>query len=178
MRFASQISMVALVSMAAMPAYAEGVPQLDTTWFASQLFWLALCFAATLVVVTRMVVPSVGGVLATRASAIASAMQEAETFRNKAENASSGMDEATRNARATSAQLVQTAKDESAAQAATAGTALDSELKKKLDEAEKAITEAKNKATQDLNQHAGDVAQALVAKLVESKANSKLKAAS
>jgi F-type H+-transporting ATPase subunit b len=164
--------------LSAQPALAAGIPQLDPTWYASQLFWLTLCFVAMLVLVKAFVVPTVGGVLATRAEAIATAMQEAETFRNKAETASTGMDEATRNARATTAQLIQSAKDESAARAANAGVSLDGELKQKLDNAEIAITAAKNKATQELGQHAAEVAQALVTKLVDAKAAQNLKAAS
>jgi F-type H+-transporting ATPase subunit b len=47
-----------------------GLPQLDQTTFASQLFWLLISFVVLYVVISRFAAPKIGGVLEGRASRI------------------------------------------------------------------------------------------------------------
>lgn len=47
-----------------------GLPQLDTTTFASQLFWLLISFAILYFVISRIAAPKIGGVIQDRAKRI------------------------------------------------------------------------------------------------------------
>lgn len=164
--------------LSANSALAAGIPQLDPTWYASQLFWLLISFGLMIMLVKSYVAPTVGGVLQSRAQAIESAMRDAEAFRDGAEKATTNIDDALQAARATAAKLVQTAKDESSAHAARAGGTLDAELKQQLSAADAAISAAKATAMNDMQTHAGEVAQALTAKLLAPETSVPLKAAS
>jgi len=54
-----------------------GLPQLDVTTFASQLFWLVISFAVLYAVISRIAVPKISGVLADRAGRIKGDLDQA-----------------------------------------------------------------------------------------------------
>lgn len=72
--------------LSASPAFAEdaAMPQLDPTWFPSQLFWLAVSFVALYAIVSLFISPRVGGVLKAREQAINEAIALAEKLKKEA----------------------------------------------------------------------------------------------
>lgn len=88
------------------PALAAKIPQLDPTWFASQLFWLAICFAALIVIVTFQITPGIRRVLEDRDTIIRRELVEAESFKASAEAAKGNFEEAMLEAREQSAMML------------------------------------------------------------------------
>lgn len=64
-----------------------GMPQLDPTYFASQLFWLAVVLLAMYVLMSRWAVPRIARVLETREQRIAADLAQAEDARQQAQAA-------------------------------------------------------------------------------------------
>lgn len=77
-----------------------GLPQLDTTTFASQLFWLLISFAVLYFVISRIAAPKIGGVIADRANRIKSDLDTAAQAKRDSEAAMAGYDKALADARA------------------------------------------------------------------------------
>ena len=53
-------------------------PPFDKTTFASQLFWVVICFVALYLLISRIAVPRIGGILDDRAKRIENDFAEAE----------------------------------------------------------------------------------------------------
>lgn len=64
-----------------------GMPQLDPTYFASQLFWLAVTFVAMYVVMSRIVIPSISRVIERRETKIAADIAAAQSAKSEAQAA-------------------------------------------------------------------------------------------
>ena len=77
-----------------------GLPQLDTTTFASQLFWLLISFAILYFVISRIAAPKIGGVIQNRANRIKSDIDAAGEAKRASEAAIANYDRALADARA------------------------------------------------------------------------------
>jgi F-type H+-transporting ATPase subunit b len=77
-----------------------GLPQLDTTTFASQLFWLLISFAVLYFVIARIAAPKIGGVIQDRANRIKGDLDVAAQAKRDSEAAMAGYDKALADARA------------------------------------------------------------------------------
>lgn len=152
------------------PAFAEGLPQMDATWFSNQLFWLAVSFALLYAVVVRVITPGVGGVLANRAKAIADAIAEAEEAKRAAAQTRGDVEAASNSARAQAAELLAKAQAEATREATDASTKLAHELTRKTEQAETRIAEALKKASGQVDQAVADLSAAMQARLM-AKAN-------
>jgi F-type H+-transporting ATPase subunit b len=171
-------------AFAATAANAEGagMPQLDPTWFGNQLFWLAISFALLFVLVSRFVVPSVSGVLASRANAIDGAIREAERAKLEAESTRGSANSENQSARARAAELMAQAQAENSRDAAEALAKLDHDLAKRASHAAAVLEDAVAKAASNIDLSAQSLAttmtETLLGKASSSDANApKLKLA-
>lgn len=88
------------------------MPQFDPTWFASQLFWLAVIFASLYLVMARLVLPRIAEVLDERSERIADDLEKAETLKKEAESVIAAYEAALAKARGeASAILAQTSQE-------------------------------------------------------------------
>jgi F-type H+-transporting ATPase subunit b len=76
------------------------LPQLDTTTFASQLFWLFLTFVTLYLVMSRVALPKLEGVIAERKGRIKGDLDSAAQAKRDSEAAIAGYDKALADARA------------------------------------------------------------------------------
>src|SRR5258705_9620943 len=76
------------------------MPQLDLTTWPPQLFWLAVTFLALYFVISRVVIPRTGGVIALRKSTIDSDLAKAKNLKDETENAVRSYETALAEARA------------------------------------------------------------------------------
>lgn len=77
-----------------------GLPQLDISTFASQLFWLLISFVILYVVISRVAAPKIGGVIQDRANRIKGDLETAAKAKRDSEAAIAGYDKALADARA------------------------------------------------------------------------------
>lgn len=62
------------------------MPQLDTTTFPSQLFWLVVCFVALYFILSYIALPKISKVLETREQTIEAKINKASLYREEAED--------------------------------------------------------------------------------------------
>lgn len=77
-----------------------GLPQLDTTTFASQLFWFLISFVVLYLVISRIAAPKIDGVIQDRANRIKGDLDAAAKAKRDSEAAIAGYDKALADARA------------------------------------------------------------------------------
>ena len=63
----------------------SGMPQLNTEYFASQIFWLVISFIILYVVMARYALPKIANIIETREDIIARDVEEAENFKKESE---------------------------------------------------------------------------------------------
>ena len=81
------------------------MPQLDPTWFASQLFWLALSFIVLYFVLARLMLPRIQNVLEARETTVSSDLKTAQGLTAQANHAKQDYERTLADARARAQQL-------------------------------------------------------------------------
>ena len=160
-------SLSGLVVLMASTAYAQdGIPQMDQTWYANQLLWLAISFALLYAVVSCFIAPRISGMLTTRETAIAEAIAEAQTAKRAAQTASGDVAVTSQSARMRAAEIMAAAQAAHAQEAAEAVAKLDHTLEREAGHAHHLLAEAVTKARATLHDAAEDIARAMAEKLL------------
>jgi F-type H+-transporting ATPase subunit b len=172
-RFAPALAAASVV-MFATAAFAQekkGMPQFDPKTMPSQIFWLIVAFAVLYVVMSKVVVPMLGGTIEARAAKIQGDLDAAARARDEAKSAlmhyERSIAEARAQAQAANRAAADAASAASAARLAEVGTRIGGEIAA----AESRIAEARQAAMGNVRSMAVDVAQAAFSKLVGSQAD-------
>ena len=153
--------------LSAHAAYADGdIPQMDQTWYPNQLLWLAVSFILMFILVSRVIVPSISTVLATRESAINDAIAEAERAKVEAEKTRGNASSEGQSARIKAAEIIAAAQAENSKAAAEALAKLDHELAQKVSHAAAVLEDAVIKAQSQLDGAANSLATSISAALL------------
>jgi F-type H+-transporting ATPase subunit b len=145
------------------------MPQLDTSAWPPQLFWLAVCFLALYFIIQRFVVPGVGGTIAKRAQRITGDLAAAQDFKAETDAAVKAHEAALAQARDKAHAITREAQGLLDAEMQARSHKLDEELGGKIAAAEKAIAAAKRKAMGEVKTVAAEVAVQIVGELTGSR---------
>ncbi|MBL4926983.1 F0F1 ATP synthase subunit B' [Fuscibacter oryzae] len=150
----------------AAPAWhATGMPQLDITTWANQIFWLAVALVVIFLVLWRVALPRIGAVLAERRGTITNDLAAAEELKQKALAAEKAYNDALAAARAEAGRIVAKAKADIQGDLNAAIAKADAEIAAKTAESEKALAEIRAGAEQAVSAVALDTADAVVSAL-------------
>lgn len=127
-------------------AHGGGFPPFDALTFGTQLFWFALTFLLLYVVVSRFVLPRVGGVIEKRASTISGDLDTAAQKSAAAEDARLSMERAVAKARADARTLVDAARADMTAKLNAEQEAAEKRLTDRISAAEARVDAARQKA--------------------------------
>ncbi|MGB0934897.1 MAG: hypothetical protein ACPGXY_02405 [Alphaproteobacteria bacterium] len=142
------------------------MPQLDVTTFASQIFWLFVCFTAIVVYMWKAGIPLVASILQARYERIEGLKRTADDHTKSAETMRAELEEFLAKAREeANVKIVVSLQDVAVFNAKRKREASD-RLIERLRNAEKHIEKEKEKSMEGLKQIAGTIAQAAVEKLV------------
>ena len=142
---------------------AIGMPQLCIDWFGNQIFWLIVALVAIYFILSRVALPRIGAVLAERQGTITNDIAAAEDLKGKATEAEAAYDKALIDARAEAQQIIAAAKADIQADLDKAIAKADAEIAAKSAESEKAISEIRASAMENVEAVAKDTAEAIVA---------------
>jgi F-type H+-transporting ATPase subunit b len=162
----------AVLSCAALPAYADTMPQFDfaNPLLRAQVVWGAIIFIALYVAASRVGLPAVASVLEARAATIGGDLEQARLARDRADRAVAELNEARRvaygEAQAALAAAAQRAKEAADAKSIEVNTRLD----RQLAESRAQIDAAHAAAMASLSDVATDTAEALITRLAGVKA--------
>ena len=149
------------------------MPQLDVSTFASQIFWLIICFATLYYLLSRKALPRVAEILEARQDRIAADLDEAQRLRVEAEAALAEYEAAIAKAQAEAQALLSELQARLQAETARRQAELDARLAEQVATAEAQIAEAKQAALDELRTAAVGVAQAAAAQLAGLKVTKK-----
>jgi len=141
------------------------MPQLDPTWFVSQLFWLLITFAVLYTVLARFVLPPLQSIVARRAGTIEGDIARAESLKAEAETARQDYERTLAEARARAQQLIDDARATQKAKADLAGKEMDRQVAAKLAEATSRITSQKKDLIAQLTPATEELTSLIVEKL-------------
>jgi F-type H+-transporting ATPase subunit b len=126
------------------------VPQLDPTWFASQLFWLFVCFTVLYVLLSRLILPPLQGVIASRKDSIENDLNVAQELKSKAEQAKQSYESTLVKSRETAQALLAESEVASKVRAEEAIKALDAQIAVQSANANSAIAAKKQEFINEL----------------------------
>ena len=141
---------------------ATGLPQLDVTTFANQIFWLIITLLVLYWVVAKIALPRIGSVLSDRQGAMTGDLMAAEEFKLKAKEAEAAYDKALVDARAEANKIIAANKAEMQKELDAAIAHADAEIAARSGESEKRIGEIRASAIEDARAVARDVTETLV----------------
>jgi F-type H+-transporting ATPase subunit b len=145
------------------------MPQLDTTTWPPQLFWLAVTFIALYIVISRVVIPRTGGAIAKRKATVEGDLAQAQKFKAETDKAVQAYEATLADARAKAHGIAQANRDKLTAETDAERAKLDRALGAKIVEAEKKIAASKMKALGDVRVVAAELATSIVAELIGAK---------
>ena len=143
------------------------MPQFDPTIFASQVFWLAIAFAALYFLMTRLVLPRLQDTVEQRVDRIAADLDRAEALKREAEELHRSYEAALQDARDQAKAAINLAVTEMAQESARREAALSAELEGRVAAAEQRIVEARNEARTHVRDIAIETCQAASERLIE-----------
>ena len=142
-----------------------GMPQFDSTTFASQLFWLFVTLVVFYLVLRNVALPRIGGALEDRRGKIDGDLEKAAAHREDAEAAMAAYEKALAEAASEAQSMQRAAAQDIAAAAAERGAALAARLADDTRAAETRIAAAKEPVLADLPDIAAEVVQDAGARL-------------
>jgi F-type H+-transporting ATPase subunit b len=142
-----------------------GFPPFQKETFASQLFWLVICFAALYIMVSKLILPRMSTIIAERRDRIADDLAEAGRMKDEADGAVAAYEKALAAARARAQAIAAETRDKLNATAEANRKELEAKLHGKLAEAEKSIAATKSAAMANVAGIAHEAATAIVTHL-------------
>ena len=141
-------------------------PPFEKETFASQLIWLAVFFIALYVMMSRLIIPRIGGIIAARENHISDDLAEAGRFKTKSDEALADYEKALADARNRAHAIANETRERQSAEAEARRKALEDKLNAKLADAEKTIAATKQAAMANVRTIASDAAKAIVERLI------------
>lgn len=139
-----------------------GLPQLDVTTFANQIFWLIVTMLVLYWVIAKIALPRIAAVLSDRQGAITGDLMAAEEFKQKAKEAEAAYDQALADARSEAQKIVAANRAEIQKELDNAIAHADAEIAARTAESEKRLAEIRDSAASDAREVAREVAAELV----------------
>ncbi|MDX3925612.1 MAG: F0F1 ATP synthase subunit B [Shinella sp.] len=150
--------------------HATGVfPPFDQSTFASQVLWLAITFGLFYLLMSKVIVPRIGGILETRHDRIAQDLDEASRLKAEADAAIATYEQELAAARAKGHGIATEAREKAKAKAEAERARIEASLQEKISGAEARIADIKAKALADVGSIAEETAAAVVEQLIGGK---------
>lgn len=147
-------------------ASTSGMPQLDTTTFPSQVFWLAVTFAIMYMIFSKKSLPEISGVLENRQQHIQSDLETAEDLKKEAEEAQHAYESSLENARTSASKALNDVQSKIKAKAEKQHESFREKSEKDIQDLEKRLDKVKKDAMDDMNTIAAEVASEAAKKIV------------
>lgn len=144
------------------------MPQLDPTWFASQIFWIVVMFCIMYFAMAKFSLPPITKVLEERQNLIEGDIQKAMKLKEEAEEALKNYENALAGANAEARKIMAETKNEVLEMSALKEKEMDAALEIRLHESEKKLAEVRENALKDVQKMSEEIASAIVLKLTGS----------
>lgn len=143
-----------------------GLPQFDPTWFASQIFWLAISFAVLYFIFSKKTLPEISGVIENRKNHIQSDLETAEKLTAEADAVHDAYQEKLTKSQDKAAKAVQEVENDMKAKSASAFDEFRARSDKEIKAAESRINTSKAAMMDEMNTIAAQAAAQAVEKII------------
>lgn len=143
----------------------SGLPQLDTSSWVGQIFWLIITFSVLYVALSRFILPGLRETISNRSDRIADDLDSATRMKQEADEAGKAYEQSLRDARAKANNVAESTRQSLDAEIQAELAAADADAERQSDLAEARIRDIKTKAMSNIDAVATDVAGALVEQL-------------
>lgn len=143
----------------------EPFPPFNSATFAGQLLWLAIFFGLLLVVMSKVALPRVNNILASRADRIANDLREANRLKTETEASIASYEKTLADARAEGHRIAAETHEKVAKEVAEHRAELEAALETQLADSENQIASTKTAALSNVRGIAVDTAAAIVERL-------------
>ena len=141
------------------------MPQLDPTWYVSQLFWLCICFFTLLFFMANFIVPRIADILNRRQNKIDEYLDKAAETKRLAEESLAKYNLALSNATKEANEALELTKKELEAEITSKQNQLAQRLRKKVSEGEAKINQSKADTLDKVRDISADLATEIVKKI-------------
>ena len=148
------------------PAQHAGLPQMDTTTFPSQVFWLAVTFGLLFVVLSRMTLPMIAGSIGARRNRIEGDLGAAEQLRSDASAALAAYEAALGAARGRALALAEENRKRITGEVDALKNTAEAQSQTTIAAAEKSIATSRQAALAHVRTAAGEAAADIVERLI------------
>ncbi len=142
-----------------------GFPPFATETFGGQILWLTITFVVLYALLSRLVLPRLGGIIENRRETIAGDLDDAAAMKTRAEEAGIAYEKALSEAKARAQGLAQEARSKLSTESDVKRKVLEADLAKRLAEAEAVIAAKKTDAMANVRGIAIETATAIVERL-------------
>jgi F-type H+-transporting ATPase subunit b len=142
-----------------------GFPPFAKETFASQLVWLAICFVALYLLISRIAIPRISGIIDARDNRISGDLADAQRMKAESEAAGAAYEKSLADARSRAQAMGSEIHAKLNAEAEENRKALEAKLNTQLADAEKQIAATKSAAMSNVRGIAVDAASAIVERL-------------
>ena len=160
------------LSSAVNAAEKVGIPQLDTEFWISQIFWLTITFSILFLILSKLILPKISANLETRKSLILENISTAEKKRRESESKIKEYNEFIEKSKNEAKILVNQAKERLTKDINKKKEALEKDLSNEIQKAEIEIKEFRDKAPERINKIAIQVSTDLLQQLISTNVNS------
>jgi F-type H+-transporting ATPase subunit b len=141
-------------------------PPFQKDTFASQFVWLVLIFALLYLLMSRVALPRIGRIMASRQARIEADLAEARGLKEESDAAIAAYEKALADARGRAQALANETRERYAKEAEAARKALDATLNARIAEAEQIIAAKRSEAMANVKDIAAEAAAAIVERLI------------
>ncbi len=144
------------------------MPQFDPTTFASQIFWLVVCFGALYILMIKVALPQITTVLEERQLKIDDNLEKAATLKAEAEDAIAAYEKALAESKAEAQRVIRETIEVSSRQSELRQKELAEQLSAQIKDGEDRIHAAKRQALENVREIAATTASQIVGRLLGS----------
>ena len=160
------------LSSAAFTAEEVGMPQLDTEFWLSQIFWLTITFSILFVLLSRFILPKISTNLEARKSQILENVNAAEKQRQESELKIKEFEEIIDKSKKEAKSILNQAKEKLLKNINVKKETLEKELSEEIHKTEAEIQELRGKAPERINKIAVETSTDLLQRLIGAEVNS------
>lgn len=144
-----------------------GLPQLDPTFYVSQLFWLAITFATLYFLFSKNILPTISGILENRHEHIQDDLDTAETLKKEAEEVHASYEKKMNDARERVTTLYADIETEITNNAELSLQGFQEKFAKEISIAEAKLDKTKKEALKEMDSIAAEISSIAAKKIVD-----------
>ena len=154
-----------ITSMSYLLAAEAGMPQLDPTYWASQIFWLILIFTALYLALSNFFIPKIKDNIDSRENKVKDDLDEAQKLKNLAEQKLLEYERSIEDAKKEVQKIIFESKNELNSQIQSKKKQFDKEIEKEIKAVEKEIEDLKKESLKSISTISEEMASQVIEKI-------------